>query len=135
MAFLVGLIWMVQNWVTIKRMIFCWCRAHILLAASLAILLDKIESGENMNPTPTKHNSSARHVFYTGKFSLDPSFPKYYILSASGGCQVSSGDDNDTHKYKDKDLDKDPRYVIFFKSRGFKDMKNNISLSKTLHQK
>ena len=61
-----------------------------------------------MNPTPTKHNSSARHVFYTGKFSLDPSFPKYYILSASGGCQVSSGDDNDTHKYKDKDLDKDP---------------------------
>ena len=101
------------------------------MAASLAILLDKIESGENMNPTPTKHNSSARHVFYTGKFSLDPSFPKYYILSASGGCQVSSGDDNDTHKYKDKD----PKCVIFFKSRGFKDMKNNISLSKTLHQK
>ena len=60
-----------------------------------------------MNPTPTKHNSSAHHVFYTGKFSLDPSFPKYYILSASGGCQVSSGDDNDTHKYKDNNNNKD----------------------------
>ena len=33
--------------------------------------------------------------------------PTYYILSARGGCQVSSGDDNDTHKYKDKDTDKD----------------------------
>ena len=39
--------------------------------------------------------------------------PTYYILSARGGCQVSSGDDNDTDKYKDKDTDKDK-----YKDRG-----------------
>ena len=30
---------------------------------------------------------------------------------------------------------KDPRYAIFFKSNGFKDIKYDISLQKTLHQK
>ena len=34
--------------------------------------------------------------------------PTYYILSARRGCQVPSGDDNDTHKnkYKEKGTDK-----------------------------
>ena len=38
--------------------------------------------------------------------------PTYFILSASGGYQVSSDDDNKTRKYKDKDTDKDKFKVL-----------------------
>ena len=58
--------------------------------------------------------------------------PTYYILSARRGCQVPSGDDNDTHKNKykariktntKKKCFKGSLHVIFLKSMGLKDLK------------